>query len=196
MVSHVNQLGLPSTGTPADFVAVFDDDSCGRTAAAATWVDGRYLVSVTAACIGSPPSVRLSTFFHASPTTGDVTSLSPPIVPTVDYVARQPLRVLDTRPGSLVGHGGPVPGADATVELGVVASGGLAAGTEAVALTVTGTEAATDGYVTVWPCDRPRPLASNVNVGVGRGVREPGGDEGERGGDGVLVHQRGDAPRG
>ena len=37
----------------------------------------------------------------------------------------------------------------------------------AVVLNVTATDATSDGYVTVWSCDGPRPTASNVNVARG-----------------------------
>ena len=37
----------------------------------------------------------------------------------------------------------------------------------AVVLNVTGTDAAADGYVTVWPCGEERPLASSLNLSPG-----------------------------
>lgn len=43
----------------------------------------------------------------------------------------------------------------------------LPAGSDAAALTVTATAAAAAGFITVYPCDRPRPLASTVNFPAG-----------------------------
>jgi hypothetical protein len=41
-------------------------------------------------------------------------------------------------------------------------------GVHAVALNVTATEAETPGFLTVYPCDAPRPVTSNVNFTIGR----------------------------
>ncbi len=52
----------------------------------------------------------------------------------------------------------------------VAGRGGIVRGASTAALnvTVTGTQAA--GYITVYPCDAPRPTASNVNYGAGQTV--------------------------
>jgi hypothetical protein len=69
-----------------------------------------------------------------------------------------PTRLLDTR-------GGPRPGAGAIVTLDIRGRGGVpATGVSAVVLTVTATDAAAAGFVTVWPSGVPRPLASNLNL--------------------------------
>src|SRR5262249_31921298 len=72
-----------------------------------------------------------------------------------------PSRVLDTRTG--LGAGGPV-GPGQTVRLGVTGKGGVPSsrGT-AVGMNVTVTSPTGSGYVTVYPDDAPRPLASNLN---------------------------------
>jgi hypothetical protein len=43
-------------------------------------------------------------------------------------------------------------------------------GAEAVVLNVTATGGTQDSYMTVWPADQPRPVASNLNFPVGRSV--------------------------
>ena len=43
-------------------------------------------------------------------------------------------------------------------------------GAVAVTLNVTATETTGAGFVTVWPCDRPRPTVSNLNVVAGQTV--------------------------
>jgi hypothetical protein len=69
-----------------------------------------------------------------------------------------PTRILDTR-------GSPRPPAGATVTLDIRGRGGVpSTGVAAVALTVTATDAAAAGFVTVWPSGLPRPLASNLNL--------------------------------
>lgn len=50
--------------------------------------------------------------------------------------------------------------------LKVSANGGAPTGSTSVVLNVTAT-AANKGFVTVWPCDQPRPTASNLNLEPG-----------------------------
>ena len=71
-----------------------------------------------------------------------------------------PTRVLDTRTA------GAAPPAGSTVRV----APGVPAGSRAVIATVTATEAAGPGFVTAWPCDRPRPTASSLNYGPGSTV--------------------------
>ncbi len=75
-----------------------------------------------------------------------------------------PRRVLDTRRSA---------GAGAKAEriqvltVPVAAAAGLPSDTTGVALTVTATDADDAGFVTVWPCGAPIPVASTLNVGSG-----------------------------
>ncbi|MEX1104904.1 MAG: peptidoglycan-binding protein [Ilumatobacteraceae bacterium] len=85
-----------------------------------------------------------------------------------------PARLLDTRPGGLTVDGA-ASGAGAVAsgsitELQVAGRGGVTGTTAAVALNVTLTEPTSAGFVTVFPCDAPRPWASNVNVVAGQTV--------------------------
>jgi hypothetical protein len=74
-----------------------------------------------------------------------------------------PARLLDTRNGT--GYSGAKPGAGSTVTVKATGLGGVPdSGVAAVVLNVTVTDAAEAGHVTVWPSDKPRPLASNLNV--------------------------------
>ena len=88
------------------------------------------------------------------------TLMARPLVESLDTIPAT--RVLDTRPGVLVGYNGAKPGPGSTVVVSVAARvPGLL---KAVSLNVTGTEATAAGFVTVWPCDQPRPLASTLNL--------------------------------
>ena len=71
-----------------------------------------------------------------------------------------PCRVLDTRTAAAL-----APGADVRVE--VAGRCGVPSDATAVALTVTGAGASRDGYLTIWPSDRGRPDASNLNLAAG-----------------------------
>lgn len=88
--------------------------------------------------------------------------------PGADLVAVDPVRVLDTRDGTGVvdSHPGPI-GHGSVFFLHVAGTGGVPDDARAVLLNVTVTEAEGRGFVTVFPCGRPRPLASNINFVVG-----------------------------
>jgi hypothetical protein len=81
-------------------------------------------------------------------------------------MTRSPERILDTRADAgQIGYAGASPAAGRTVELQVSGRGGVpTSGARSVLLNVTATGARGAGYVTVWPCGRPRPSTSNLNV--------------------------------
>lgn len=80
-------------------------------------------------------------------------------------------RLADTRDGTAVGKGRVV--RDGVLELPVAGHGGVPEqGATTVALQVTIVGASSPGYVTVWPCDEQRPVASNVNVPDGRAIAD------------------------
>lgn len=76
-----------------------------------------------------------------------------------------PARVDDTRLG-LGGHLGPL-GAGEVQTLTVSGVGGVPVDATAVALNVTAVDPTEPGYVTVYPGDAPRPVASNLNLVAG-----------------------------
>jgi hypothetical protein len=77
-------------------------------------------------------------------------------------------RVLDTRRTAQIGYVGPTPGAGSTVEVAALTpSPTTPSDATAVVLDIVGTDARVPGYVTVWPCGSPRPLASNLNLAPG-----------------------------
>jgi hypothetical protein len=85
-------------------------------------------------------------------------------VPGVDFTPTTPVRVLDTRDGTGVVGTRPGPlGRGDVVALHVTGIAGVPNDARAVLLNVTVTEARGPGFVTVFPCGHPRPLASNIN---------------------------------
>jgi hypothetical protein len=88
------------------------------------------------------------------------------LAPAARFVPVDPRRVLDTRPsGVTVPAGGTV-----TIDLAGPAGPERPAGATAAALNVTATEPGADGFLTVFPCGRARPLASNLNYRAGQTV--------------------------
>ena len=94
--------------------------------------------------------------------------LTPSVLSTdvTRYVGTAPTRLLDTRPTSLTGYSGAKPGPGDTVVLSVGIAPSPAVGPVAAALNITATDA-NGGFVTVYPCDQPRPNASNLNLTPG-----------------------------
>ena len=94
-----------------------------------------------------------------------VARLSSTLAPLpVGFVPLTPSRLLETRSAEgEIGYSGGKPVAGQTIELSVTPAG-VPLDAAAVAINVTGTEAAAAGYVTVWPCGTPRPTASNLNL--------------------------------
>ena len=84
------------------------------------------------------------------------------------YTPLTPARILDTRGGLGVRRG--KVGTEEVVTLAVRGSGGVPASARTVLLNVTATEPSATTFLTVWPSDRLRPLASTLNVRAGRTV--------------------------
>jgi hypothetical protein len=90
---------------------------------------------------------------------------SAPVAPTPTLVPVTPIRIMNTRGGAKVGNAA---GTGAPFVLKVTGQGGVpASGVAAVVLNVTVTQSENPtlggGFVTVYPCDKPRPDASNLN---------------------------------
>ena len=84
------------------------------------------------------------------------------------FSAVAPSRILDTR----AGLGAPAGrlGAGQVIDLTVAGRGGVPAGASAVTFSLTATETGGAGFLTAYPCDQPRPTASNVNYLAGQNV--------------------------
>ena len=91
------------------------------------------------------------------------------------YETLEPARLLDTRPtGETVDGefaGIEAPGAGRELRIPIAGRGGVPADVRGAVLYVTAVQGDDAGYVTVWDCDAPRPLASSLNhvAGVNRG---------------------------
>ncbi len=80
------------------------------------------------------------------------------------YQPVDPTRVIDTRDtGQRLSAGGTL-----TVDLSVLDPSQVGADAAAVAINVTAAGTAAAGYLTVWPCGSPQPLASSVNFLAGQ----------------------------
>jgi len=102
-------------------------------------------------------------------------SQSATVTPVTSFVALTPGRVLESRAGeastvdglfSKIGKRS----AGSVTQLTVNGRGGVAADAEAVVLNVAVTGAERAGFLTVYPCGVPRPLASNLNFSAGQTI--------------------------
>jgi hypothetical protein len=84
-----------------------------------------------------------------------------------DYTATAPSRVLDTRPGSGQTGAGHSLGPGASYTLNLEGVDGIPSGATAVVLNVTAVDAPAATYLTLYPAGGARPIASNLNLGVG-----------------------------
>jgi alpha-tubulin suppressor-like RCC1 family protein len=111
-----------------------------------------------------------------TPTTSPVPTTSPPgaFPAGSGYVSLDPVRLLDTRPdgGTIDGlfHPGTKLAGGQEIRLQVGGRGGVPATAAAVVLNVTVTEPDAAGYLTAYPCDTPRPNASNLNYSPGQTI--------------------------
>ncbi len=112
----------------------------------------------------------------APPAPGGCTpgTVAPGSAPVDGFASLQPARLLDTRPGQLTidcqyaGQG--VRGAGSVLELTIAGRGGVPFGAQAAVLNITVTEPDAGGYLTVYPCGSPRPVASTLNFAAGQTV--------------------------
>jgi CSLREA domain-containing protein len=110
----------------------------------------------------------------ANVTTVGAPAPKPACLSAASLVSLQPARLLDTRPnlptvdGQFQGIG--QLGRGQTIELQVNGRGGVPVNAESVVLNVTVTEPVGSGFVTVFPCGSPRPLASNLNYVINQNV--------------------------
>jgi hypothetical protein len=81
------------------------------------------------------------------------------------FALESPSRLLDTRngTGSTTGAASPAN----TISLRVAGRGGVPNDATAALVTITATGGTADGFVTAWPCDQPRPVASVLNLRPG-----------------------------
>jgi hypothetical protein len=84
------------------------------------------------------------------------------------YTSLPPARILDSRNG--IGGLARPAAAGEVVLLQVAGAGGVAPGSSGAVLNVTVTQPSADGFVTVFPCDSARPVASNLNFVTGQTV--------------------------
>jgi hypothetical protein len=171
--SDATAVALNVTVTEAQgpgFVTVFPCGSAIPTASNINYSAGSTLANLVVSKIGDGGAVCVFTN-QGTHLVVDVNGYFPS---TTSYHSLVPARLLDTRPtestidGLFLGGGRREAGE--VTEVKVTDRGGVpsVAGTVVLNVTVTGPTAA--GFITVYPCGIPTPLASNLNYGSGTTV--------------------------
>jgi len=171
--SDATAVALNVTVTEAQgpgFVTVFPCGSAIPTASNINYSAGSTLANLVVSKIGDGGAVCIFTN-QGTHLVVDVNGYFPS---TTSYHSLVPARLLDTRPtestidGLFLGGGRREAGE--VTEVKVTDRGGVpsVAGTVVLNVTVTGPTAA--GFITVYPCGIPTPLASNLNYGSGTTV--------------------------
>ena len=138
----------------------------GKTATFTSFASG-VTIAVTDSVSGGNLTVRVTlapNLILGVPTEANHTGATDPHAP---FIALAPARLVDTRPGQTTVDGAQNGtgrlAAGSTLAVSVAGRGGVAANAAAVAMNVTVTNPSADGYLTAFPCDSPRPTASNLN---------------------------------
>lgn len=138
VVSNVNLSRLD----PASTIGLIDPDARANLVVTKTDAEGYVCLYVQ----------------HGTDLVADLNGYFPPNAP---YLAKPPLRVLETRAGEVgFSQTKPLPGTVITIDL----AGRIEAGAKAVVLNITGVNTDAAGFVTVWDCQGPPPTTSNLNL--------------------------------
>jgi alpha-tubulin suppressor-like RCC1 family protein len=154
-------------GSAAGFVTVYPCDAPRPLASSLNYLPGTVVPNELVTRMSSAGTVCLYTLQPVDLVVDVVGYLST----TPGYTPLVPARLLDTRPGETTSDGQYAGGgqrpAGSTFELAVAGRGRVSVNPSAVVVNVTVTGTTAPGFVTVYPCDSPRPLASSLNYSTG-----------------------------
>lgn len=146
------------------FVTVFPCGQPRPTASSLNFVQDRTVPNLVVSGVGSGGRICV----YSNVRTHLVLDLNGWFAPAGSQLAPlTPTRLLDTR-AALGTSSTTRLEADQTLELQVAGRGGVPAGARAAVLNLVVTEPAGSGFVTLWPCDQPRPVAANLNYVAGQ----------------------------
>jgi len=149
------------------FVTVHPCDAPRPNASNLNYRSGQTIPNTVVTRLGPGGTVCLYTYGA----THLIVDVSGVLAPDAFSPLAAPQRLLDTRPGAATADG-QFAGIDvrpggSTLELPVAGRAGVSPTATSVVLNVTVDAAREDGFVTVFPCDAPRPNASNLNYVAG-----------------------------
>jgi CSLREA domain-containing protein len=160
-------LNITASGAPiAGFVTVFPCGSPQPLASNLNYVSGSTIPNLVISKIGTGGTVCI---FNSSPV-DLIADLNGYFPAAATYQTMVPARLLETRTGDPAfqtvdgqSQGIGLRPIGTVTELQITGRDGVPGNASAVALNVTATGATIPGFVTVFPCGSPQPLASNLN---------------------------------
>jgi hypothetical protein len=171
--------GVPKTGidsvalnitvtnvTRSSFLTVWPAGAPRPVASNLNMTPGQTVPNLVVAKVGA--GGRISIYNHSG-STDVIADVAGYFLTDGTFVAVQPARIFETRPGEFVAPGGTNRGMrigdDHSVEVKVTGVGGVPDfGVSAVVLNVTAIHADSPSFLTVWPTGTNRPNASNLNL--------------------------------
>ncbi len=151
--------------TAAGYVTVYPNGVTRPLASNLNFVPGDTIPNSVIVGIGSQGKVNL---FNANGTVNliaDIVGYYSPDNTGKQFFPITPVRALDTRNGT--GGFSAAVGQAATIDLDIRGANGIPNGAGAIVMNTTAVSPTVSSYLTVWPTGVARPLASNLNYGVG-----------------------------
>jgi len=165
-------LNLTATNpTKVGYITAWPSGQTRPLASNLNFAPGQTIPNLVVAGLGSNGNVSL---FNSAGSTDLVADVAWYFTASSQVTALTPARMLDTRTafptidGQFAGGGAIGPGQQ--LDLLVAGRGGVPANAAAVIMNVTATGPTAFGYITAWPSDQSRPLASNLNFAPGQTV--------------------------
>jgi hypothetical protein len=165
-------LNVAVTGAEADgYLTVYPCEAFRPNAASINYRAGQTISNAVTARIGFYNG-DICVYTHA--TAHVVIDVTGALAGGIGFQGLQPARLLDTRPGygtidgisMMLG----IRSAGSTTTVGVVGRTAVPATAKIAVLNVAVTDAAGPGFVTVYPCGEPRPLAASLNYDMGQTI--------------------------
>lgn len=158
VVANVTATGAQASG----YLVVYPCGTKPPLASNLNFVPGESVANLTIA----RPGTNGDTCAISNVATDVVVDVQGQTTDAAGYTSISPVRMVDTRsPIGVPVIGRTIPGQ--IVELSFPVQSGIPSVVDTAAVNVTATAAFGAGYVTVFPCDQPIPVASNVNIAPG-----------------------------
>jgi len=181
-VQVVGRAGIPADATAvalnltaaqaqsAGFVTVFRCDAPQPATSNLNFAAGRAIANSTFAQLSASGTICLFT----SAATDLVVDVNGWLPASTSLATIGPARLMETRPNGTTTDGRfnniGLRAAGSVTQLAIAGRGGLSVDATAAVVNITATGAQGRGFVTVYSCDVPRPMTSNLNVTAGQSV--------------------------
>ena len=151
--------------TAAGYVTVYPNGVTRPLASNLNFVPGDTIPNSVIVGIGTQGKVNLYNANGTIDLVADIVGYYSPDNTGKQFFPITPVRALDTRNGT--GGFSAAVGQGASIDLTIRSANGIPVGAAAIVMNTTAVSPTASSYLTVWPTGVSRPLASNLNYGVG-----------------------------